>query len=79
MELITQYVANGDGIGVNIALPAVVRHPDVRLLPLDGFGPVELVALWHGEETPVLRTVLDEIRRYVREAWPDAACADTRL
>ncbi len=76
MELITHYVANGDGIGVSLAMPAVVRHPDVRVLPLAGFMPVELVALWHGEPTPLLRAVLEEIQRYVRESWPEAACAD---
>ena len=76
MELITQYVANGDGIGVNIAMPDVVRHPYVRVLPLDDFEPVELVALWHGEPTPLMRAVLEEIQRYVRESWPEAACAD---
>ncbi|MCX6955597.1 MAG: LysR family transcriptional regulator [Verrucomicrobia bacterium] len=76
MELITQYVANGEGIGVNIGMPAVVRHPDVRVLPLDGFEPVELVALWHGEPTPLLRAVLEEIQRYVGESWPEAASAD---
>lgn len=77
MELITQYVANGDGVGVNIAVPAVVKHPLVRVLPLEGFEPVELVALWHGAPTPLIRAVLTEIQRYIREAWPEAASADT--
>lgn len=76
MELITQYVANGDGIGVNIAMPDIVRHRYVRVLPLDDFEPVELVALWHGEPTPLMRAVLEEIQSYGRESWPQAACTD---
>lgn len=76
MELITQYVANGDGIGVNIAMPAVALHPEVRVLPLDGFGPVVLVALWHGEPTALIRLVVEESQRYVREMWPEWACRD---
>jgi DNA-binding transcriptional LysR family regulator len=67
MELVTQYVANGEGIGVNIAMPDVVRHPLVRVLPLEGFEAVELAAVWQGKPTPVIQAVLEEIRRYLAE------------
>jgi DNA-binding transcriptional LysR family regulator len=70
MELITQYVANGDGVGVNIHMPSVVRHQQVRVLPLEGFDGIELAALWHGEPTPLIRTFLLEAQRYVAQQWP---------
>ncbi len=70
MELITQYVANGDGVGVNILIPSVVRHPQVRVLPLEGFDGIELAALWHGEPTPLIRAFLQEAQRYVAQQWP---------
>ena len=76
MELITQYVANGDGVGVNIFMPDVVRHPQVRVLPLEGIGEVELAAMWHGEPTPIIRTFLHEAQRYIAQHWPDQANLD---
>jgi len=76
MELITQYVANGDGVGVNIAIPSVVRHRQVRALPLEGFGSVELAALWHGEPSPLLHAVLREMLDYVTRQWPQWASGD---
>ncbi len=76
LDLITQYVASGQGIGVNVNLAGVCRHPRVRILPLDGFDPLEVAALWHGQPTPVIRTVLEESQKYVREFWPQWQCDD---
>jgi DNA-binding transcriptional LysR family regulator len=76
VELITEYVANGYGLGANVALPEVVQHPRIRALPLDDFEPMELGVLWHGTPTPLIRVVLQEIQRYVREKWPDVAYDD---
>ncbi len=78
MELITRYVANGDGVGVSVLVPHVVRHPRVKILPLEGFAPVEVAALWTGEAAPLLRTMLDEAQRYIRENWPNAALPEQR-
>jgi DNA-binding transcriptional LysR family regulator len=79
LELITQYVANGDGIGVGIALPEINRHRDVRVLPLDGFRPVELGVRWEGEPSPLLRLTLQHIQRYVRETWPEDSLVPAEL
>ncbi|HVU33524.1 MAG TPA: LysR family transcriptional regulator [Opitutaceae bacterium] len=73
LELITEYVANGAGFGVSVNLPALVKHRGVRVLPLDGFAPLELGAIWRGELTPLLRLALQHIRNYVRETWPNDA------
>jgi DNA-binding transcriptional LysR family regulator len=77
LEAITQYVANGDGIGVTVNLSGVVKHPGVRLLPLEGFDPVEVGGYWRGQLTPLMRAVLEEGQRYVRQLWPEWQCDDT--
>jgi DNA-binding transcriptional LysR family regulator len=76
LELITQYVADGDGFGVSIAMPEIIKHRDVRVLPLDDFDPIELGVLWRGEPTPLIRLALQQIQAYVRETWPAAAYED---
>lgn len=70
LELITRYVANGYGLGVNVQLPEVVRHPQVRTLALEGFEPVEVVILWHGKPSPLIQAVLEEAKRRVQQFWP---------
>lgn len=76
MDLVTRYVANGYGIGVSLSATEVVKHPEVRVLPLDGFEPVEMAALWNGKPSPVVRVVLEEAQRYVAKQWPAWAVAD---
>jgi DNA-binding transcriptional LysR family regulator len=76
LDIVTQYVANGYGVGVNVNLPGVSHHPQVRILPLEGFEPIEMAALWHGEPTPLIRAVLEAGQRYIRQAWPQWQCED---
>jgi DNA-binding transcriptional LysR family regulator len=73
MDLVTRYVANNYGIGLSVHALEVVRHPNVRVLPLDDFPAVEIAALWHGEPSPLIRALLEEIQRYVAKQWPDGA------
>lgn len=70
LGLTLQYVASGDGVGVSIAVPEMVKHPQVRVLPLDGFDRLELAAVWQGEPSPVVRALLDEMQRYTAQHWP---------
>ncbi len=74
LELVTWYVANGHGIGVQLDVPDVMRHAEVRALPLTGFEQVEIIALWRGEPTPVIRAVLKESQRHAKKAWPGMTC-----
>ena len=75
MESVTHYVAGGEGVGVSVWIPDVVQHPLVRVLSLEGFAPLELMARWRGEPSPLVRTALEEIQTYVRETWPEGAKA----
>jgi DNA-binding transcriptional LysR family regulator len=73
LDLVTRYVANGDGIGLNVLAAPGVKTPGVRLLPLEGFTPVTIGAMWRGELTPLNRAMLEEVRRYALKKWPEWA------
>ena len=73
MDLVTRYVANGYGIGLSVNAAEVVRHPSVRVLPLQDFESLEIAALWCGEPSPLVRAVVDEAQRYVARQWPEWA------
>ena len=76
VELITRYVANGEGYGVNLAIPSVCQHREVRVLPLPGFEPMTLGIIWRGEPSPLVRMLMAEVRRYSQVTFPDWAVDD---
>ena len=61
--MIETYVASGLGIGLSAAIPNKTFSPKVRALPLDGFPPVIIGALWRGRRTPLLEAFLEEMKR----------------
>ncbi|MGA2852959.1 MAG: LysR family transcriptional regulator [Verrucomicrobiota bacterium] len=65
-DLIETYVASGLGIGVSAAIPNKAFSPKVRALPLDGFPPVVVGALWRGRKTPLLGAFLEEMQSRAR-------------
>lgn len=76
MEMVTSYVANGEGWGVNLAIPEAIEHPEVQALPLSGFTPMEIGLRWNGDPAPLLRDAILALQQYTRETWPDWAIAD---
>lgn len=60
VDLVETYVARGLGIGVSVAVPKKPFHPNVRALPLPGFAPAVIGALWRGKTTPLLQACLAE-------------------
>lgn len=76
MGLVTRYVANGYGVGISLGHTEVVKHSDVRVLPLEGFDPIEIAALWSGEPAPLVNVVLAEAQRFVARHWPDLVVKD---
>ncbi len=76
VELITRYVANGEGYGVNLAIPSIYKIRDVRALPLVGFEPMTMGLVWRGEPTPLVRAVMAEVQRYSKATFAGWAVAD---
>jgi DNA-binding transcriptional LysR family regulator len=60
-------VASGQGVGVTLGVPYLVRHPKVRTLKLDGFERVEIAAMWRPEDTARLKPLLATIRACVED------------
>jgi len=77
MEMVTSYVANGEGLGLNLAIPEAIAHPEVRVLPLPGFAPMEIGLRWNGDPSPLLRDTIAGFQQYTRETWPDWIIEDT--
>ena len=67
VDAIESYVANGFGIGVTVSIPKTKMSPKVREIPLPGFVPVVIGALWRGKPSAVLRTLLDEFAARARD------------
>ena len=66
VELIEAYVASGLGIGLSIAIPRKNLSPKVRALPLDGFPPLIIGAMWRGRRTPLIDVFLTEGQKRAR-------------
>jgi DNA-binding transcriptional LysR family regulator len=66
-DLIETYVASGLGIGLSAAIPEKTFSPKVRVLPLNGFPPVVIGALWRGRRTPLLGAFLEELQSRARQ------------
>ncbi len=77
-ELVVRYVANGEGYGVgNLGIPSILKqHREVRVLPLAGFEPMTMGALWRGELSPLMRATLKEVQHYSHKTFADWAVAD---
>jgi DNA-binding transcriptional LysR family regulator len=67
--LVSWYVAAGHGIGVCLDLPVLVRHAKVRVVPLPGFEPVEVVVMWRHPARPLLAAFLRVIEDYADQLW----------
>jgi len=70
LDLVTQYVANGYGLGVGVELQHRKLPRGVRALPLAGFDPVEIVAMWRPPVSEWHDTLCEEIARRAQELWP---------
>ena len=62
MELVETYVAEGFGIGLSVHVPGGREHPGLRRLPLPGFKPLVLAALWQGKLPPLPAAFLELVK-----------------
>lgn len=63
LELLVTYVAHGFGYGVSVKAPKSPLPPGVRRIVLDDFPPIKLGAVWQGTAGPVIRVLLEEIKK----------------
>jgi DNA-binding transcriptional LysR family regulator len=66
VELVEAYAASGLGIGLSIAIPRKGQSSKVRALPLDGFSPLVIGAMWRGRKTPLMEAFLSEAQKRAR-------------
>jgi DNA-binding transcriptional LysR family regulator len=66
-DLVETYVANGFGIGLSVAVPRKMLPANVRALPLNGFPPVIIGALWRGRKTPLIEAFLAEAQKRAKQ------------
>jgi len=66
LDLVATYVANGFGIGVSVVVPQVELPRNVRALPMTGFSPIVIGALWQGRLSPVTQALLGELKKRVQ-------------
>ena len=78
VDLVETYVARGLGIGVAVAVPKKPPATNVRSLPLPGFPPAVIGALWRGKTTPLLEAFLAEARAHAKLVSEGTAPSGTR-
>jgi len=62
IELIEAYVASGFGIGLSVQVPEPKDMPNIRTVPLPGFDPVAMGALWRGKTSALIQTFISELQ-----------------
>jgi len=66
-DLVETYVAHGLGVGVSVAIPKKALPENVLALPLPGFPPVIIGAMWRGRTTEFLQLILNEFQARARK------------
>jgi DNA-binding transcriptional LysR family regulator len=67
LDLVETYVAAGLGIGLSVMVPRVLAAPNLRIIPLPGFSPVIVGALWRGKRSGLVQAFLQELES--RAKW----------
>lgn len=63
LSLVETYAAEGFGIGLTVAAPGAPALPaNLRRLPLPGFAPVVIAALWQGKLAPLPAAFLELVK-----------------
>ncbi|MEQ1852274.1 MAG: LysR substrate-binding domain-containing protein, partial [Chthoniobacteraceae bacterium] len=64
LDLVESYVARGFGIGISVIVPGIKEPAGVRRIPLPGFEPLAVGAVWHGTPTLLMRTFIEAMTHY---------------
>ena len=66
LELVETYVAEGFGFGTGVIVPELKPIDQVRQIPLPDFPPLLIGAVWAGNASPLLQTLVATFQRYVQ-------------
>lgn len=72
LDLVTRYVANGDGVGLSVRMSSRKAVKGVRELPLERFTPITIGAVWRKPAADLVHAVVEQMRTHARSKWPDA-------
>jgi DNA-binding transcriptional LysR family regulator len=64
LAVLNRYVENGYGIGLSLMMPGTGVPKELRALPLPEFPRLAVQALWHEDCSPLLQSVLEELKRH---------------
>ena len=67
LGLVEAYVANGFGVGLGLHIPKMTPNPELRLIPLGDFPPINVGALWVGKRSRLMDAFIEECHR--RAEW----------
>ncbi len=59
LMLIQEYVLNGYGVGLTVAIPNNRLNAGLRVISLEGFDPVEVAVLWQGQPAPLAQAFIE--------------------
>jgi DNA-binding transcriptional LysR family regulator len=62
LTLVETYVAEGFGLGLSVAASRMLENPALRALPLPGFAPLVVAALWQGKLPPLPAAFLESVK-----------------
>ena len=62
LALLQEYAANGYGLGLSLTIPNNRLDSRLRVLPLEGFAPVEIGILWQGEPSPLTQAFIQAMK-----------------
>ena len=80
MDLVETYVAEGFGLGLSVDVPGKRRvHPELKTLPLPGFAPLVIAALWQGKLPAAARRVSRTRQGPRRRTQPSAYICPQRV
>ncbi|MFD2158206.1 LysR substrate-binding domain-containing protein [Rubritalea tangerina] len=65
LDIIQRYVSRGFGAGIGVGIPGVKPIEGVDVIPLDGFDPLVVGAIYQGSMKPIAKEFLQTAQEYV--------------
>jgi len=66
MDVVREYVSRGFGVGIGLDIPGAELPPGVKKVPLKGFPPIVVGAMYQGKLKPLAERFLERAREHAR-------------